>query len=538
MATLTAYTIFTAFDGKPLGEQYGMLALVPAGADLSVESDGTGREGRRTIEAVVYQRSVPGLTDGEHWQEAVSGVFRMGQDWRLLRAVHRGVDVEIECKVRRRGLTGFGTIGVTLETRTPYYQARVARTHTATPIMAEGNVPARVVTTLTPTTGTVRTARLTITDRTGRGLWDHPVRLGPPDGPTWDTTGQGATAATNYAAFNNGLPIPFMLQTPDSATLTKGDFRVNVPALGSTFIDLFWGSGVANTVTAQALNDGGLDLAHATHGNGTWVWRTTAGTLGGKVAYAMFDVGANPRTTGAWLGGHFGTDYAGVFYGKSSTAPLTLNLSTAGLPKDMDGIVVVTGLEAASGVSLRGIAAALTGTGGAKRVMYLTADSTTWQAAAESPADQYTAAGAVAWAIFVDPTSTTPSAALTIQANAGDLPPRIIHDSAKTPALSLGAASTARVLNSVLTNTTTGQALTLTDLYTANVALVIDSSTGSVRPASGTLLYKGRGDQSIRFARLSDRAGSWDIDPALGPNAYTVTGGLTPSFAVYPRYAL
>lgn len=227
---------------------------------------------------------------------------------------------------------------VTLESRDLAWQAVTESSSSGPTLTIGGNVAARPRIVIPGSSGAAcQRTRVIWTDRTGRGVGGYPVCQ------PWSHPAQ------NTVVFQNGLAIPFQVVSG------KLWYRVDIPPNGSTVVDIYHGGGVTNTVTADALDDGGLDLADSD--NTTWRW------------YAI-RAGRNPlAAAGAW---RFGRTYNhaqqrdytfGVHEDADDRAALELvdrqvyddpaysyaNEPPGGqYPDDFDSLVLVTGVEATS----------------------------------------------------------------------------------------------------------------------------------------------------------------------------------------------
>ena len=202
-----------------------------------------------------------------------------------------------------------------------------------------GNVAARPRIVIPGTSGTACTRRrYAVTDRTGRGVGGYPIMLSS----SWSAPAQ------NTVVFQNGLMVPFRVASGRLWT------RVDIPPNGTTYVDVYYGAGITNTVTADALDDGGLDLAQSD--NTTWRW------------YAI-RAGRNPlAASGAWRFGRtfnhpqqrdyvFGVLADGETEARIAAADRELDrgVSSEGveplaryLVDDADALVLVAGVEIAS----------------------------------------------------------------------------------------------------------------------------------------------------------------------------------------------
>src|SRR5262249_22173877 len=157
------------------------------------------------------------------------------------------------------------------------------------------NVRALPVISLTPSTSTVRRRQLTLADTSGRGLANYPVRA------QFDGTGVGATTAADHILFYKGRSVPFKLIPPLNDAAVEIWFRADRrTGLNEDDIQPYYGASVENTVTADQLAAGGMDLAGST--NTSWVWND-------------FSISSFPTAAGVWRPGKTGQSIGGVTYG-------------------------------------------------------------------------------------------------------------------------------------------------------------------------------------------------------------------------------
>src|SRR5690606_26497524 len=126
--------------------------------------------------------------------------------------------------------------------------------------------------TLTFTGGdAVTRQRVTYTDRTGHGVSAYMVSVAPEE---------DELSEENYVIYANGLQIPFVF---DSGRLY---FRIDCPPPPErTFVDVYQGASIANTVTAGRLDPAGTTL-NAALGSGT-VEADTAAAISNPLAPSL-----------------------------------------------------------------------------------------------------------------------------------------------------------------------------------------------------------------------------------------------------------
>lgn len=512
---------FTAFDGVAIGPSTPYDIKILYGQDAAYTSapelrSGIGRVPAR--DAIVYGgREIPftifkgtsGASDAQ-WQQDVYQLFSPLKQARLLTATHNATTITLTVDIGSLRRIHDRVYEGTFVCADPVWRTITTTTDAASPLTVVGNAPALPVITLTPNTSQLARRRITVTDVTGRGLVNYPVRA------TVDTTGFAAAATSDYILFYNGRPIPFYLQTPNNAASTL-DFRVDVPPLGSVFVDLYYGSSVTNTITAQAYDPAGMDITHASYSATQWVWKTNE-----------FDqVGTRPAATGVWRYGVVDQHASGGSFGVVAT-PTTLAFISANdnsLANDADSLIVVIGAEAGSTDALQGIAGGNTFNTGQTYVRYRKAGESLWRQATATliagyPTNpnqyKYDLDGAVEIAIR--------NSGALLQAD-GNTPWRLALTN--VPTVNVAAAVTARYINSAFTNTTTGASISLTDVYLDDVALTINCVARTIAPASGPLYG------AFVFSNPVD----W-LPLAVGTTAWTAPTNTTASIAWATRYVI
>lgn len=515
---------FTSFGGVAIGPSTPYDAKILYGSDAAFTSapelrTGVGRVpvrdairyGGRDIPFSVF-RGVSGVSDAQ-WQQDVYQTFAPQKGARPLAATHNGLNLTLTVDVGSLRRVHDRVFEGTFVCSDPVWRTTTTTTTSTSPVTVVGTVAALPTLTLTPTTTTLNRRRVTITDVTGRGLVNYPTRI------TFDSTGVGATATSNYIVFSNGRPVPIFIQAPNTAT-TKLDVRLDIPP-GATgaYIDLYYGSTVANTITAQAYDQAGMDITHASYSATQWVWKANE-----------FDViGTRPAATGVWRYGTLDRYLAGWSYQlvPSSQTALQFNVINGNdYSNNADSLVMMLGVDAGNTDALQGISMVNNGPSG--RVRYRKAGETLWRTAVATliagfptvPNQyKYDLDGAVEIAL-----SGPANTASTIQAD-GNTPWRLAL--LNTPTVSVGAATTARYVNGVFTNSTTGATISLTDLYVDNVALAINCLARTIAPASGPLYG------AISFSDPVD----W-LPLAVGSNAWTAPANTTASLEWASRYVV
>jgi len=439
---------------------------------------------------------------------------------RVLNATHNDGSTALTLNVVIKSLVPDGTgFSGLFETTEPAWRSTTTNTDSASPLSVGGTYKALPVITVTPDTSTVRRRRITIADNSTRGLHNYIVQI------TFDSTGVSAAAAADYIVFHKGRSIPFYVNTPNDAA-TKLYCRVDVPAGGESFVDIFYGSSVANTITADALDDGGMDLTSASFSNTNWVWDAAV--------YTGFLT--NPNTNGVWRPAKIGQNVSGTTFGITAVTATTVKFevlpSSAGtLASDADAMVLVVPCGTGTTNALSGMTAAvgITANTARGRLLYRIAGQINW-----TEKESRTTTGnltfpsdidnAVEIALVIEALDTTGNASLTISGTLA-----LVLDSTKTPTVTVGSAGTARVIDDVLTNGTTGDTIDFDEVYLDDVALTINCLTKRITVASGPLYKTG-----ITF---SDRHDWFDL-PHDGSVTWTEPANSSISLSWANRYRL
>lgn len=267
--------------------------------------------------------------DEYEFDELVNGIFWPALGARTLYAERDGVQYSTEAYVTAlqdvEGAQGvIWEIEIDLPSGLWHASAVTVVSDVALPVAVAGNVPA--LPTLTFTGGdTITRQRVTFTDRTGHGVSAYLVSVTPAVTPL---------AADSYVIFANGLQVPFMLNAD------KLYFRIDCPpAPDHTFVDIYQGAVLVNTVTANRLDSAGTSLDASVQ----------YGAISSDPAAAI----SNPLAPSlAW---HPGVTYPHedrrpYVYGLDGSELVLIDSDVvdehAALPDDVDSYVIVTGSEA------------------------------------------------------------------------------------------------------------------------------------------------------------------------------------------------
>jgi hypothetical protein len=92
-------------------------------------------------------------------------------------------------------------------------------------------------------------------------------------------------------------------------------------------------------------------------------------------------------------------------------------------------------------------------------------------------------------------------------------------NSSYTPTVSVGSAGTARYISSTLTNSTTGDTITFTDVYLDDVALTINTQNKTITVASGPIYGSISMSEPDCWMALPVGSNSW-TDPSGGSSSF------------------
>lgn len=414
----------------------------------------------------------------------------------------------------------------TLRALDPYWQSTTQQTDTTSPTTNAGSLAVVPVITLSNGLSATRN-RATITDRTGHGIANYPVRIGY-------TT---SLVAANIVVYVNGLSAPFRYD-PTSGALWV---RVNCGPNQTTFVDIYHSASLGNTVTANTLDMGGLDIDSATNTVPVWDdWQIEAHPPAAALAW----VAGNLPTA---MSNSTGTDNTWTWALTSESASgvtFTFALDGSKLANDANLAVLTLPAPAASGAILAASAIWTTlGVHGTPddyvklTIWTRQRDQISWElqdsqaiSGTTSPQTVNVSAdvsGAVQIAVGLLAAvhilgSLTSSATWTV--NAATLSGL---DSALIPSVVLSADVTAMILDGMLTNSTTGDQIVFDELLMDDVALTLDVNSDGIQAASGPWYAA-----NIAF----NNSAKW-FTLAAGANAWTFSGTADVSLAWHEKQA-
>lgn len=430
------------------------------------------------------------------------------------------LDVDVTNVVRESGPASLSMIRVDCLAADPVWRDTADGTVVATggTVVNSGDFPALPRVVVTPNLTGVKRRRITVSDNTGRGLANYFVRA------KVDTSGLGLTAASQFALLYKGRAIPFYagLATGSGGsvggTATNVDFRVDLPPSGSGFVDLYYGTAIANTDTANRLDYAQLYGASNDLGNGTLIWsglNITTAPAGAAYAWVPAKVGqsVSGATSGLLAEGT-------ALYGSGLLGVRFATRADNSLPDDVDGMITVTGADVSSGLALITLERRFYSNGYARAfVRYRTANQLLWQDAwTATSAGTYTAdidvPGAVQIAVGIEPIDATAAGTLDVF-NGNVAGTYLVLNPSYRPSVSVGSAGTAFLLNGTLSNTTNGQSIRFGTVLMDNDTLSIDPYAQTITTAGTTPWY---GD--VVFSD-PDNWWSWPV----GSNALSGTFG-------------
>lgn len=400
------------------------------------------------------------------------------------------------------------------------WQSASGSSGSSSPLTVGGNYKALPAITITPSGTTLFHRRFTIADNTTRGLANTLIRL------TFDSTAVGATTAADYEVFHQGRRVPFLVQNMDNAATTI-DLRVDVPPSGSSVVDVFYGLSVNNTLTANKLDDGGMNLASGSFSNTVWV-------------YDDFAIPSLITATGSWRPVKMGQVISGVSFGivsyDSTSIKFGLRPSTAAqLANDFDGIAVVLGIEAGATNALAGFSRDdVAPSGGAlagnynMKAAYRKAGDLTWTIVEnwQGGAAHTTALDiddAVEIAFYCEPVDNAANMDFELKASGTA---SITLASGKVATVTVGSRQSASIITGSLTNTTTGKSISFPTTYIEAGTLLIDCLNKQISASNGILFNPP----------LPSDGDDW-LGLEVGSNSYTNPTNGSAAFAWNNRYS-
>lgn len=397
-------------------------------------------------------------------------------------------------------------------------------------VVNSGDFPALPRVVVTPNLTGVKRRRITVSDNTGRGLGNYFVRA------KVDTSGLGLTAASQLVMFYKGRAIPFYAGAATGTggtvggTATNVDFRVDLPPSSSNYVDLYYGTAIANTDTANRLDYGQLYGASNDLGNGTIVWSDLSITT--APAGAAF----------SWTPAKVGQSVSGATTGLTAEGTALYAVGLEGvrfqvaaddsLPDDVDGMVTVVGTDGAFN-GLTTLERRFYTNGGCRAfVRGRDAGGLVWRDIwTSTTAGTYTGDLQVSFcvqlAVGVEPIAGTAAGTLDVF-NGNIAGTYLVIRAGQEPSVSVGSAGTAFLLNGTLANGTNGQSVRFGTVLMDNDTLSIDAYAQTITTAGTTPWY---GD--VQFSD-PDQWFSWPV----GSNALSGVIGGTVSYEYRRRWII
>jgi hypothetical protein len=465
---------FTERNGTALGPATPYDVIIPGTADIPLVSESdlrarvnqfpvveAERHGARQIPILILRTA--GSPAIDQWRLDVSGVFSPYAGYLTTKGTFNGVAVQAEAKVlsltpSTQYLFAYEAI---LQFPDPIWQAVTATSGSGLSYTPAGNVDAQPVWTYTPGGSTAKRAALTVTDQSGRGLRDHLVVFGP-----FTSTGVSATTVNDYDLIIGGRRWPFYI-TDMNGTGTRVFAQVSVEPGGTLAGALYFGSSVNNLVTPQTLPLLGRKFSDATFSNTKHIWDD------------LSVAASNPNIPGVWRLARVANG------GGLSFTTTTATVAVAGQSTDAgwDAVQLFTGSKIVSGETLT---TAGLQTGDITWAVYRkNANGVVWLSTLASAFSQ---ALTDAIHIAIGHQSVTGAFAMTGSTITIDF------ESTDTPVTTVGTPVNAQVGPFVLTNSTTGESLTIgTALGYAylddGATIAIDTATGALTPSAGNLFF-------------------------------------------------
>lgn len=520
----TAYRVVFPID-SPM-DNAASLTLVPRENDTPLDTGFQVNE--RSVPFLVSPGTTGVPVSNEQWYQNAMGIFLPEGSKLSIRASWRSQTIELFGAVVSIGpLPGSpvndeddSIIAGEFVVPDPVWREIAAETADATsPLsVSRGNVKPQPTITFTPSTTTLRHRIITITDTLGIGLSNYPIII------AFDSTGISATTTANYIAFINEREIPIYTHNPNNAS-TRMLIRVNCDPSQSITCHIYYGSSVNNTVTAQALDPLGMAITDADLTNTHWIWDD-------------FVLSSNPQNvSGVWtllntpeIGLHFPvyTEAAGSLAFQGSTPGTELNTTTPNA-----AVLILGGSLAGTTNALTGLSRQFTDVLGApalggfiKYQPFGTVSFTTaWQLAGDNTTVTTAADVDLAVLIYYGVYSN----ANTLNTVTFSVSGEFALDLTFTPTVNVGAATTARFVNSTLTNTTTGETIQFDNLYMDDTTLIVDCLNKTITSGNGTVFNR----RGIRFSNKE----KW-FALAIGSNAWTNATNFSASFSWKPAYRI
>jgi len=468
----------------------------------------------------------------------VSELFdvRAGEQTLIMQRVAGDSSTEMQIRAR---VVSFGRVHNsqwrgTFEIADPFWLSTTESTATNSPATNGGRVAVTPKIVLSGGLSATRN-RATITDRTGSGLANYPVRIPYTSG----------RAAANIVVYVSGLNAPFWYDSTSGALWV----RVNCGPNGSTYVDIYYSTNLNNTKTANTLDMAGLDPATAT--NDAPVWNdlivgkhpqaASLAWLPGNIPPWMTPVtGASSAVTTISYGlgsGPADPSLGGTYDNTASQITFYYVAGQGGPDNDQHCIILTTPVPFAATNSLvnltRASSQVVNSIGPSMVVAYRTQTDGAWIYAEGISLDQGTLQnnlisqtlmgalalpGAVQVAIGLRVThlqqlGTEPAGNVRLTAAGAGGTFTGALDSSKTPTVSLSADITAQIIDGTLLNSTTGDMIVFDTLLADAGDFTLDRDAGSIGPASGPWYAANiEFNNAAQWFTLAVGSNSWSYD--------------------------
>lgn len=537
----------TAVDGQAVGVGQTVRLYIPAGSayGLSARSEwhersgiGSTFHGQTPAPREFNLIAIPGTAAAglsiNAWHGAAQALLRPSGGLRTLTATLDGSPVSIEAAIENVQVQdGLSVATATAYAPSQFWRSTTTQTDTTSTTTNGGNAPASPKITFNPTS-TVGRKRVPITEVTGRGLVNHPFRI------SVDLAGLSVTTGANILLFDRGRSVPFQAINT-SGTTWAIYFLLSLLPSEAGFVDVVAGSDVSNTLLANTLDPAGQDWAHASWSNTNWVFLKAPTTLNGVYAPSLFETARAPHRPGAWHRIMYNPAVDGAWVETLTGGSESISLNGGA------GITLITQIKTVTTNAITGMGITA-GTGSvANSLHYRKAGEWSWREGV------VVATGSVGSPKELTTTDADDAVQLAITSNTStstdvftqfDADPIVVPlQSGEVPTIGTITSTTMNRGNGTLTNSTTGDTITLEDLYWdddgAN-GLIIDTNAAAgerlrVYPSLSTSpLYTASTGRGWRF---SNRAG-WPLVPGANTWAWSGAGSPTITLAWQDTWAV
>lgn len=420
----------------------------------------------------------------------------------------------------------------TFEIADPVGQSTAESTATTSPTINDGGLAVTPKIVLSGGLAATRN-RATITDRTGQGIANYPVRIDYTSG----------LDPSNIIVYVSGVKAPFWYDSTSGALWV----RVNCGPNESTYVDIYHGAFIANTKTANTLDMAGLAKDISTNSLPGWDdWAISSHPQAAALAWVPVNmpdrIVSSSGSTHPWTYTLAAQNSESVTFVVRAQASIDAN--------DWNGLLLTLPVPLASGAT---IAIAMTYTtwvldmGSARNVTRLllgrTRENAPWEiiVSDEPTADMIAASTTYDFDLPATDVSGHVQLAIvfgTSLAILGDSQPKAVFEISdvtltaglnptQIPSISLSAAIAAQLIDGTLLNSTTGDKIVFDTLLCDDVDFTLDRVAGTIGPASGPW-YSDNVEftNSSRWFTLAAGSNTWTCDTgavALSWHERTVT---------------